>query len=140
MLTAILTVIDIRTRTLPNMLTLTGYPIMALLLLLPAALDDRWSDLARGLLGSGLTLLVFIGLGLLSPRGFGMGDAKLAGVLALPLAFSSWMNLVLAMAGAFILSALVSIALLLLRRVDRRSLIPFGPFLMGATWLVIVLR
>jgi leader peptidase (prepilin peptidase)/N-methyltransferase len=40
------------------------------------------------------------------------------------------------MAGAFILSAVVSVALLISRRATRRSLIPFGPFLIAATWIV----
>jgi leader peptidase (prepilin peptidase)/N-methyltransferase len=139
-LTIVLTVTDIRTRTLPNGWTLSGYPILIGLLALPAAVDDRWDDFWRALLGAALTLVVFTGMALLTPQGLGMGDAKLAGVLAFPLTFAGWLDLVLAMAGAFVLSALVSIALLLLRRVDRRALIPFGPFLMGATWLVIALR
>lgn len=139
-LTVVLTVIDIRTKTLPNVWTLTGYPILIALLALPAAIDGRWDDLGRALVGSAVTLIAFIVLAILTPRGMGMGDAKLAGVLALPLAFESWMDLAIAMVGAFILSALVSIVLLALRRVNRQSLLPFGPYLMGATWLVIALR
>lgn len=139
-LTVVLTVIDIRTRTLPNVLTLTGYPILLALLVIPAAVDDRWTDFGRAVLGALVTLLVFTGMALLTPHGLGMGDAKLAGVLALPLAFQSWLDLGLALAGAFVLSAIVSIILLALRRVDRSSLLPFGPFLMAATWLVIAFR
>lgn len=140
LLTVTLTIIDIRTKTLPNVLTLTGYPVLLMLLAIPAATDGRWDDYGRAVLGSAVTLLTFTGLALLTPQGLGMGDAKLAGVLALPLAFASWWSLVLAMTGAFILSAIVSIFLLMTRRVDRRSLIPFGPFLIVAAWIVIALR
>ncbi len=138
-LTAALTVIDIRTKTLPNPLTLSGYPILIGLLLIPTVADDRWDDLARAIVGSIITLTVFVGLALLTPQGLGMGDAKLAGVLALPLAYSTWWSLIVAMVGAFILSAIVSVILLALRRVDRQSQVPFGPYLVAATWLVIVL-
>lgn len=139
-LTVVLTVIDIRTKTLPNVWTLSAYPVLIALLALPAAVDGRWDDLGRALVGSAMTLLTFIALAILTPQGMGMGDAKLAGALALPLAFESWTDLAIAMVGAFILSALVSLVLLALRRVDRQSLLPFGPYLMGATWLVIALR
>lgn len=140
LLTVTLAVIDIRTKTLPNVLTLTGYPVLLVLLAIPAAIDGRWDDYGRAVVGSAITLLAFTGMALLTPEGMGMGDAKLAGVLALPLAFESWLDLVFAMVGAFLLSAVVSIVLLALRRVDRRSLLPFGPYLMAATWLVIALR
>ncbi len=139
-LTIVLTVTDIRTKALPNAWTLSGYPIMIGLLVFPAVIDNRWDDFWRALLGAAIILLLFTGMALLTPQGLGMGDAKLAGVLALPLAFASWLNLAIAMAGAFVLSAIVSIALLVLRRVDRHTLIPFGPYLMGATWLVIAVR
>lgn len=128
--------IDIRSRRLPNALTLSGYPIMIALLIIPAAVDDRWSSLARAIAGSLVTLGTFTAMALLASGSFGMGDAKLAGVLALPLTWTSWSHTVLAMAGSFILSAVVSVALLISRRATRRSLIPFGPFLIAATWIV----
>lgn len=139
-LTLVLAVIDIRTKTLPNALTISGYPIMLALLAVPAALNDRWDDFGRALLGSIVTLVTFIGMALITAQGMGMGDAKLAGVLALPLAFASWTHVIVAMAGAFVLSAIVSLVLLAFRRVDRNSLLPFGPYLIAATWLVLIIR
>lgn len=138
-LSVALTVIDIRHKVLPNVLTLTGYPIMLVLLAIPAALQDDWSAWVRSAMGSALTLGIFTAMALLASRSFGMGDAKLAGVLAMPLAWSSWTHTVVAMAGAFVLSAVVSAFLLLARRVNRYSLIPFGPFLITSTWLVTVI-
>lgn len=138
-LSVTLTVIDIRHKVLPNALTLTGYPIMLALLAIPAALQDDWSAWMRSALGSVLTLGIFTAMAVIASRSFGMGDAKLAGVLAMPLTWSSWTHTLVAMAGAFLLSALVSVVLLLARRVNRYSLIPFGPFLIASTWLVTVI-
>lgn len=134
-----LTVIDIRHKVLPNVLTLTAYPIVLVLLTIPAALEDQWNAWLRATAGSAVTLAIFTALAMFSSGSFGMGDAKLAGVLALPLTWTSWTNTVAAMAGAFVLSALVSVILVALGRANRHSLIPFGPFLIAATWLVIAI-
>lgn len=136
---AVLAVIDIRRHLLPNVVTLTSYPIVMVLLALPAFVDDNWGAWTRAVMASMLTLAIFTAMAVLASGSFGMGDAKLAGVLAMPLAWSSWMHTVVAMAGAFVLSALVSVALLLSHRATRHSLIPFGPFLIAATWMVTVL-
>ncbi len=136
---AVLAVIDIRQHLLPNVLTLTSYPILMVLLALPAFVDDNWGAWTRSVTASMLTLAIFTSLAVFSSGSFGMGDAKLAGFLAMPLAWSSWAHTLMAMAGAFVLSALVSVALLLLHRATRHSLIPFGPFLIAATWIVTVL-
>lgn len=138
-MSAVLAVIDIRHHLLPNVLTLTGYPIVMVLLALPAFVDDNWGAWTRAVMASMLTLAIFTAMAVLASGSFGMGDAKLAGVLAMPLAWSSWMHTVVAMAGAFVLSALVSVALLLSHRATRHSLIPFGPFLIASAWMVTVL-
>ena len=138
-LSIVLTVIDIRHKVLPNVLTLTGYPIMLALLAIPAISGQDWQAWARAATGSALTLGAFTAMALLASRSFGMGDAKLAGVLAMPLTWSSWTHTIVAMAGAFLLSAMVSVVLLSSRRVNRHSLIPFGPFLIASTWLVTVI-
>ena len=138
-MSAVLAVIDIRHHLLPNVLTLTGYPIVMVLLAPPAFVDDNWGAWTRAVMASMLTLAIFTAMAVLASGSFGMGDAKLAGVLAMPLACTSWMHTVVAMAGAFVLSALVSVALLLSHRATRHSLIPFGPFLIASAWTVTVL-
>ena len=133
-----LAVIDIRHKRLPNLFTLPAYPILLLLLAIPASMEDRWSDFFRAVLGSGITLLILFLIASVSPSGFGMGDVKLAGALAIPLAWHSWLALLIGVSTAFILSAMYSLVLLAIQRVNRTSLIPFGPFLITSTWLVIV--
>jgi len=132
-----LIIIDVRSKRLPNTWTLPAYPILLALFGVAAAMGDRWPDLIRATLGSLITVVMLFLIASFSAHGFGMGDVKLAGAFAIPLAWQSWSALVLGIAGAFILSAFVSLALLALRRVNRDSLIPFGPFLIVSAWLVI---
>jgi leader peptidase (prepilin peptidase)/N-methyltransferase len=134
-----LIIIDVRSKRLPNSWTLPAYPILLTLFGVSAAMGDRWPDLFRATLGSLITVVTLFLIASFSANGFGMGDVKLAGVFAIPLAWQSWSALILGIAGAFILSAFVSLILLALRRVNRASLIPFGPFLIVSAWLVIVL-
>jgi leader peptidase (prepilin peptidase)/N-methyltransferase len=136
-LSAALVLSDLRHQRLPNGWTLSAYPILLGLLVIPTAVIGDWWMLGRAFLGAVVTVIAFFVLASISPQGLGMGDVKLAGALALPLAWHSWMALLIAMAGAFIMSAIVGIGLLLARRVRRDALLPFGPFLIGATWLVI---
>lgn len=138
-ISVLLSIIDIRRQVLPNVVTLTSYPVMLVLLAIPAIVDQSWDAWTRALAGSLLTLVVFTIMVLLSSGSFGMGDAKLAGVLALPLTWTSWTHTWIAMAGAFVLSAVISVVLLVMHRANRHALIPFGPFLIASTWLVTAL-
>jgi len=140
LLSVVLITSDLRHRTLPNAWTLSAYPILIVLLMIPTAYAGDWGQLGRAILGALVTVLTFYLLAVLSKDGMGMGDVKLAGALALVLAWQSWMSLLLAMAGAFMLSAVFGLILLALRRASRRSELPFGPFLIAATWLVIILN
>jgi len=68
----------------------------------------------------------------------GLGDVKLAPSLGATL---GWLSVGVAGIGlfaAFVLGAVVSIVLLLARRVGRRSAVPFGPFLFAGTALAIM--
>lgn len=76
---------------------------------------------------------------LLGRRGFGLGDAKLAlGVGAL-LGWQGWGLVVTGLVLTFLLSALVSVALLATRRVGWSSHLPFGPFLVAGTCAALLL-
>lgn len=131
--------IDLDTKRLPNALTLPSYPIMAGLLLLPAVAEGRWEDLLRALLGGVVLFLLYFVLALVNPAGMGMGDVKLAGVLGMGLAWFGWGVLLVGAMLAFLLGALVGIALLVTRRAGRQTKIPFGPFMVAGALLAVLL-
>lgn len=124
-----LTFIDLDTKRLPNGITLPSYPVVLVLLLLPAALDDRWADLGRALLGGVALFAFYLVLALVYPPGMGMGDVKLAGVLGMGAAWFGWGPLIVGGFLGFLLGAMGGVALMATRRAGRKSAIPFGPYM-----------
>jgi leader peptidase (prepilin peptidase) / N-methyltransferase len=133
--------IDAATRRLPDLLTAPAYLGTAGLLLASAATGDggHWPTLGRALLGGlaylGFCLLLF----LISPAGMGFGDVKLAASLGTALAWFSWGTLLTGAFAGFVIGALCSIALLATGRANRKTTIPFGPFMIAGTLLLILI-
>jgi leader peptidase (prepilin peptidase)/N-methyltransferase len=133
-----LAVIDLRTLRLPNVLTLSAYPIVAALLLLPAIADGSWQSYLRAVLAGAAVLALFVVLHLINPSGMGLGDVKLAGPMGALLGWLSWQVTTLGVIMGFSLVAVVGITMILARRADRKSALPFGPFMLAGAWIAIL--
>lgn len=137
-----LALIDIDTHRLPNAIVLPAYPAVAALLILASALGAGgadWPALARAAVGGVLLFAFYFLLVLISPRGMGMGDVKLAGVLGLYLGWFGWASLIVGAFAAFLLGGVYAISLLVSRRASRGSGVPFGPWMLAGAWVGIVL-
>ncbi|MEV1013109.1 MULTISPECIES: prepilin peptidase [unclassified Micromonospora] len=126
--------VDLAVHRLPDRLTLPAAGGTWLLLGVAALADAGAGPWVRAVAaGTGLALFFAASTLLLGRRGFGLGDAKLAlGVGAL-LGWYGWPVLVLGLLLTFGLSALVSLGLLVARRVRWTTHLPFGPFLLLGT-------
>ncbi|MFZ4064946.1 MAG: prepilin peptidase [Rhodoluna sp.] len=135
-----LTVIDLREHRLPNRLVLPAFPVAFLAQLIATIISADW---ARQLFALLVALAVAaIGLGANYIDALGMGDVKLATVIALTLGyFNHWLP-VIAIGIAFVLAFAVVIVLITLGKVKIGSSIPLGPYLLvsfiGAnlSWLI----
>jgi leader peptidase (prepilin peptidase) / N-methyltransferase len=130
--------IDVAVQRLPDRLTLAGYPALIALLGLAAAVTGTWQDLVRALLGAFVLGGVYLLLGLVSGGQLGGGDVKLAGLIGLVLGWAGWQALVAGAILGFVLAALVGLALLATRRISRRSMISFGPYMLAGSLLAIL--
>ena len=113
--------------------------VAALALLgLAAAADGTGWRYGRALLG-GLAFFAFLLLlNLLYPRGMGMGDVKLSFSLGLYLGWLGWGQVFLGGFLAFLLGAVVGVALIATGVKGRKDFVPFGPFLALGTLITIL--
>ncbi|MEV7633186.1 A24 family peptidase [Microbacterium sp. NPDC089318] len=129
--------IDARTHRLPNRIVLPTLACLILLIVVEALMTGDEDRLTRTLLG-GLALGGFYAvLRLVSSRGMGGGDVKLAAIIGLVLAWHGWQTLLMGAAAAFLLGALHASALMALRRATRHTRIAFGPWMIIGAALAI---
>lgn len=87
---------------------------------------------ATALLSTLLWLGVYGGTWLVTGgRGMGLGDVALAPVLGLLLGWFGWSESLVGLAAGFVGGAVIGAVLLASGRVDRRTRVPHGPFLLG---------
>jgi leader peptidase (prepilin peptidase) / N-methyltransferase len=131
----VLAVIDATTRLLPNRITYPAFPlVLGLLLLASIGLGDL-GRLARGLLAALVVGAFFLAMALISPRGMGLGDVKLAPTLGLALGWLSWGAVAFGVFTGFLLGGLAGLAAIGLLGLNRKSLLPFGPWLVTGALL-----
>lgn len=133
-----LSIIDLRTRLLPNSIMWPWF-ISTVALLGAAALCAREPALIlRSLAGAGMLFAGYLLVHYAIPGGMGMGDVKLAAVLGLYLGFVSWTHLLIATMLAFFLGSVISVVLLMRRRLTLRSSVAFGPYMLAGAALAML--
>jgi len=132
-----LTVVDVQHQLLPRRIVWPALAGGGLLLLVAAAATSSWDALLRAALASALLLALHLLLALISPRGVGMGDVRLASVTGLYLGWVSWQAVAIGAVGAFVLQAVLAVPLLLAHRADRHAQLPFGPAMLAAAALTV---
>ncbi|GAA1345536.1 prepilin peptidase [Arthrobacter roseus] len=135
-----LSIVDIREHRLPNKIVFPSYGIGAVLLAAAAVAAGDWFRLLPMVAGAGILWVAYFTLRVIYPAGMGYGDVKLAGVLGLYLGYCSWGHLLWGSFAAFLLGGLWGVVILLTRRGDRKSDMPFGPFMIvGAAAAMVLL-
>jgi leader peptidase (prepilin peptidase)/N-methyltransferase len=125
----LLAVVDLRTSLLPDRVVLPGVVGGLALLAVAAGLDGSADDLLRGVSAAAVAFGALLLLALINPRGMGMGDVKLAGVLGLFLGLLDVGHVLLGLFLGFLLGSVGGITLLATGIKRRGEHIPFAPFL-----------
>jgi leader peptidase (prepilin peptidase)/N-methyltransferase len=122
-----ISVIDLRYLRIPNRLVYPALIVSAIYVLVGDLAGAPLSIIGalEGFLAYGLGLLV---IALIAPRGMGMGDVKLAGLIGLVLG-ALGLRFVAVAAGAGILLGGVGAIVALVLGGTRKTRIPFGPFM-----------
>ncbi len=130
-----LAVIDIDVHRLPDSIVFPTYGVVGLLLLADAAWIGEWWPVLRAVVGSVALGSFYMLMRVIKPKGMGLGDVKVAGLLGLALGYAGWSSLAV---GAFlgpIIGALVVIPGLVAHRVSMKTAVPYGPALIAAAWI-----
>ncbi|WP_018503019.1 prepilin peptidase [Parafrankia discariae] len=134
----VLAAVDLRVHRLPDVIVLPSYPVLVGLLAVPALAEgapDRWP---RALLAGAVAWLLYAGLRLLPGAGLGRGDVKLAGLLGVATGWLGWSAVAVWLVATTMISGVVVLVLLALRRVSRRDPIAYGPFLLAGALIAVL--
>jgi leader peptidase (prepilin peptidase) / N-methyltransferase len=131
----VLSVIDATTRLLPNRITYPAFPAIAVLLLVASLGVGDLGRLVRALVAAAAVGLLFLALALISPRGMGLGDVKLAPTLGLALGWLSWPAVAVGLFSAFLLGGMIGLGAMAVLHLGRKALLPFGPSLAAGALL-----
>ncbi|MBZ4020336.1 prepilin peptidase, partial [Streptomyces purpurogeneiscleroticus] len=135
----LLATVDAAVHRLPDVLTLPAAGATAALLGAAALLPGHRGSWTGALLGGLALAAAYFVLFLIRPDGLGFGDVKLALTLGIALGWYGWTVLFLGAFAGFVLGSVYGIGLLLARRADRKSAMPFGPFMVLGTLLGLLL-
>jgi len=133
-----LSVIDLEYYRLPNRIV---YPLaiaMPVLLVIPAVADGDFSSLGRALAAGFAAFAGLFLLHLISPRGMGLGDVKLAFPLGVALGWLGWGHVAFGLLLGFLYGSVLAIALVAFRLRSRRDAVPFGPFLAAGAMTMVL--
>ena len=128
-------IIDYKERIIPNRLNLTMFEIGLIFTFVFGMINlNLAKDMLLGMvIGAGSFLIITLLGGLIAGKeAMGFGDVKLMGALGL---FFGWLNMILISVMAFLFAAVVSIVILIARRKKFSEYIPFGPFIVIATFI-----
>jgi leader peptidase (prepilin peptidase)/N-methyltransferase len=124
-----LAVIDFEFGILPNQIVLWLYAVGTISLAILAFQAGDFAAFTRGVIGGASLLSFYLLVKLIAPRGLGLGDVKLAGILGFYSAWLGWGAFALGALGAFALGATFGLFLIARGTASRRSALPFGPWM-----------
>lgn len=133
LLGVMLAAVDLDRHRLPDRLVLPGTLALVVLLAAAAAVTGQWHRWVVALVCGAAAGLVYLLLALAVPGGLGLGDVKLAVLLATGLGWFGPLVVVSGLVLGFVIGGLVALGLVLARRAQASTHLAFGPaMLLGA--------
>lgn len=130
--------VDLERFIVPNRILYPTLFIAAPLLLLAGALEDDWSSVRTAAIGGALAWGLLLVIHLISPRGMGFGDVRLAGLIGMTTGWLSVGHVLVALFLGFLTASVVGVSLIFLKLKGRKDKVPFGPFLALGAYLAIL--
>ena len=130
--------IDITTHRLTRSVTMRAAFVGGPLLSIAAIANNQPGKIGVMVLSFMATLLTFMTLSLASRRGIGVGDVRLAAVLAMFLGYLGAQYVFQGLALGFVLGGAIALLLLIGRKATRNTHIAFGPYLAAGAVVTVI--
>lgn len=130
-------IVDYKIQIIPNRLNFTMFEVGIIFAFIFGIQNlNLAKDMFLGMIaGGGIFLLItLIGVLIAGKEAMGLGDVKLMGALGL---FFGWYKILIISVLAFLIGAIISIIVLIVRKNREDGYIPFGPFIVVATFITI---
>lgn len=130
-------IVDYKIQIIPNRLNFTMFEVGIIFAFIFGIQNlNLAKDMFLGMItGGGIFLLITLIGGLIAGKeAMGLGDVKLMGALGL---FFGWYKILIISVLAFLIGAIISIIVLIVRKNREDGYIPFGPFIVVATFITI---
>ncbi|HEX2040141.1 MAG TPA: prepilin peptidase [Acidimicrobiales bacterium] len=124
-----LSAVDLERFLLPNRILYPTLAMTAALLVVAAVVDGDGRALRDAALGGAIAFALLFAIHVVSPKGMGFGDVRLAGLLGVALGWLGLGHVFLGLFLGFLLASVLGVALIALRLRSRKDRLPFGPFL-----------
>jgi leader peptidase (prepilin peptidase)/N-methyltransferase len=132
-----LALIDLDVKRLPDAIVKPSW-IAGLVLLIPAMIaENRWDAGSRAVYGAAALWALYFLLLVLSRFRMGWGDVKLAVLLGLYLGWLGWRSVAVGAFVAFLLGGLAGGVLVIARRANRKTPVPYGPFMLTGAFVAV---
>ncbi|WP_341877404.1 prepilin peptidase [Defluviitalea saccharophila] len=128
----VIAMIDFKTGIIPNKLIIFGIILGSIYLMMNWIINRSFLIIKDGILGFLAGALIILVIILISRGGMGAGDMKLMGVIGL---FLGLKGVVLSLFLGILVGGIIGAVLLMTKIKDRKSAIPFGPFLALGTFV-----
>jgi leader peptidase (prepilin peptidase) / N-methyltransferase len=129
--------IDVETKLLPRRVVYVVFALLVVLLAAAAAISGHWRPLLLAAIFSASWFLLFFAINLVDSRLLGFGDVRLALVLGFGL---GWLGVPAVLIGFFsanLIGAACGLALIVAKRSNRATPLPYGAFLALGAMLAI---
>lgn len=130
----IVSAIDLELQIIPNKVMYPAIPVALAAMGIVALVRGDYHIMTDSLIGAAAVAVPWAVAATVFPRGFGMGDAKLAAFTG---AILGWRAELVGFFIGVALGALVGIVLIAAKKKDRKSRLPFGPFLAAGALVAI---